>query len=205
LIKSELAPADPRRMAGGVKGSAVASVVEDVNRLVAEGRITRTELEVRLERADLELLEQKVLPSTWYPLESYGRMTQLLFETEGRGSVEYLVERGRRAADRIRAAGLYAQLAVDRERWGERLGQMMIPLGPAMFRDTVWRIEQRDVAGSVHFGIDVEVPPSFPDPCRFQMQGFIEHAASHAAGQAIEVTSQRESPVRMVFRGRRKA
>ena len=51
---------------------------------------------------------------------------------------------------------------------------------------------------------EVEVPPSFPDPVRFQMQGFIEHAATHAAGQRIEVSSTRESPVRMTFRGRRR-
>lgn len=192
-------------MASGVKGSAVASVIEDVNRLVAEGRITRTELEVRLERADVELLEQKVLPSSWYPMDSYGRLTRLLFEIDGRKSDAYLVERGRRAAERLRAAGLYAQLAVDHERWGERLGQMMIPLGPTMFRDTVWRVEQRDVGGAMHFGIEVDVPADFPDLCRLQIQGFIEHAASHAAGRSVEVSSKREAPTRMVLRGRPRA
>jgi hypothetical protein len=189
-------------MTGGVKGTAISSVIEDVQRLVSQGRISRAELEVRLEPRDVELLEEKVLPSNWYSLESYGRLSRVLFEVEGRSAVEYLVERGRRAAERLRSAGLYAQLAVDRERWGERLGQMMIPLGPAIYRDTVWRIEQRSVEGAVHFAIEVDVPVHFPDLCRHQTEGFIEHAASHAAGQRIEVSSERLAPTRIVFRGR---
>jgi hypothetical protein len=189
-------------VAGGVKGTAIASVIEDVQRLVADGRLTRDELEARLERDDLALLEEKLLPSSWYSLESYGRLSKLLFEVEGRGSIGYLVERGRRAAERLRAAGLYAQLAVDRERWGERVGQMMMPLGPSIYRDTIWRFEQTRVAGAVYFTIEVDVPAHFPDLCRFQTQGFIEHAARHAAGESVDVSSERAAPTRLVFRGR---
>jgi len=189
-------------MGGGVKGTAIASVIEDVNRLVQEGRLSRTDLEVRLEREDLEVLEQKVLPSSWYSLDSYGRLSRVLFEVEGKRDVEYLVERGRRAAERLRAAGLYAQLAVGRERWGERLGQMMIPLGPAIYRDTVWRIELRALERGMQFEIEVDVPGNFPDLCRHQTQGFVEHAASHAAGTPIDVSSERLAPTRIVIRGR---
>jgi hypothetical protein len=191
-------------MAGAVKGSAIASVVDDVNRLVAEGRIRRAVLELRLEREDLEVLEAKILPSSWYPLATYGRLSELLLEVEGRGSTEYLVERGRRAAERLRAAGLYAQLSVDRERWGERVGQMMMPLGPTIYRDTVWRVRQEGTGAAVQFEITVEVPDCFPDLCRHQTQGFIEHAAMHAAGKPVKVVSARVSPTQMVFRGQAK-
>jgi hypothetical protein len=188
-------------MTGAVKGTAVASVVEDVNRLVAEGRISREELEARLDAEDLELLEQKLLPSSWYSLGTQGRLTQILFEVEGKGSLEYLVERGRRAAERLRAAGLYAQLAMEPERWGERVGQMMMPLGPTIYRDTKWRIRQEGTGATVRFEIEVDVPAQFPDVCRHQTQGFIEHAATHAAGKPVVVTSERIAPTRMVFRG----
>jgi hypothetical protein len=189
-------------MAGGVKGTAIASVVEDVKSLVAEGRISQEALEARLAAEDLALLEEKPLPSRWYSLESYGRLSELLFEVEGRRATEYLVERGRRAAERMRSAGLYAQLQVDRERWGERVGQMMIPLGPALYRDTVWRVEAPSADAGLSFAIEVDVPASFPDLCRYQTQGFIEHAAAHASGSGVEVTSERVAPERMVFRGR---
>ena len=189
-------------MAGGVKGTAIASVIDDVNRLVAEHRIASDALEARLEAEDLALLEEKILPSSWYSLESYGRLSKLLLDVEGCGSLEYLVERGRRAAERLRSAGLYAQLSADRTQWGSRVGQMMIPLGPTIYRDTVWRIDLSVEDGVVTFAIEVDVPASFPDPCRYQTQGFIEHAALHASGGPVQVTSERPTATRMLFHGR---
>ncbi len=187
-------------MVGGVKGTAIESVVADVNRLVEAGRIDRAELDVRLEAEDLELLDQKLLPSAWYSLGSYGRLMQLLFETEGRKRVEYLVERGRRAAERIRNAGLYAQLSADRDRWGDRLGAMMVTLGPAIYRDTEWSFRLLAAGGSLRFEIEISVPDNFPDVCRHATQGFIEYTASHASGQAVRVSSERVSPTRIVIR-----
>ena len=189
-------------MAGGVKGTAIESVVADVNRLIDAGRITREQVDVSLEAEDLELLEQKLLPSAWYSLPSYGRMMQLLFEVEGRGRVEYLHERGRRAAERIRVAGFYAQLSADRARWGDSLGNMMVTLGPAIYRDTEWCYRAIDGPG-LRFEIEMQVPAAFPDVCRHPTQGFIEHAATHASGQRVRMSSRRASPTCIVFRGER--
>lgn len=191
-------------MPGGVKGTAVASVVEDLKRLIEAGRVRRDELEVRLHAEDLELLEQKILPSSWYPLGSQGRLTQILLEVEGRGSIEYLLERGRRAAERMREGGLYAQLSVDQERWGERIGAMMIPLGPAIYRDTVWSIELSGTGAAMRFEITVEVQEDFPEVCRHQTQGFIEHASSYASGRPVRMSSTRVSPTRILFAGQGK-
>lgn len=191
-------------MPGGVKGTAVASVVEDVKRLIEAGRLRREQLEVRLEPADLELLDQKCLPSSWYSLASQGRLTQVLLEVEGKGSIEYLLERGRRAAERLREGGLYAQLSVDQERWGERMGAMMIPLGPAIYRDTVWSIELTGRGAEMRFEINVDVQEEFPEVCRHQTQGFIEHASSFASGGPVRMSSSRVSPTRIQFVGQRK-
>jgi hypothetical protein len=187
-------------MVGGVKGTAIESVVADVNRLVDAGGISRADLEVRLEADDLELLGQKLLPSAWYSLGSYGRLMQLLFETEGHRRIEYLVERGRRAAERIRNAGLYAQLSADRDRWGDRLGAMMVTLGPAMYRDTEWSFHLLTAGGGLRFEIEISVPECFPDVCRHAAQGFIEYTAIHAAGQHVRVSSERVKPTRIVIR-----
>jgi len=187
-------------MVGGVKGTAIESVVADVNRLVDTGGVRRADLEVRLEADDLELLDQKLLPSAWYSLGSYGRLMQLLFETEGRRRIEYLVERGRRAAERIRNAGLYAQLAADRDRWGDRLGAMMVTIGPAMYRDTEWSFHLLAAGGGLRFEIEISVPECFPDVCRHATQGFIEYTANHASGQNVRVSSERVGPTRIVIR-----
>jgi len=187
-------------MVGGVKGTAIESVVADVNRLVDAGALSRADLEVRLEADDLKLLDQKLLPSVWYSLGSYGRLTQLLFETEGRRRIEYLVERGRRAAERIRNAGLYAQFTADRDRWGDRLGTMMVTLGPAMYRDTEWKFQLLAGGGGMRFEIEISVPETFPDVCRHATQGFIEYTAIHAEGRNVRVSSERVGPTRIVIR-----
>ena len=187
-------------MVGGVKGTALESVVADVNRLVDAGSISRADLDVRLEATDLELLDQKLLPSAWYSLGSYGRLTQLLFETEGRRRVEYLVERGRRAAERIRNAGLYAQFTADRDRWGDRIGAMLVTLGPAMYRDTEWKFRLLAGGSGMRFEIEISVPEGFPDVCRHATQGFIEYTAIHAAGHNVRVSSERVAPTRIVIR-----
>ncbi len=187
-------------MVGGVKGTALESVVADVNRLVDAGVISRAELDVRLEADDLGLLDQKLLPSAWYSLGSYGRLTQLLFETEGRRRIEYLVERGRRAAERIRNAGLYAQFTADRDRWGDRIGAMLVTLGPAMYRDTEWKFRLLAGGGGMRFEIEISVPENFPDVCRHATQGFIEYTATHAAGMRVRVSSERVGPTRIVIR-----
>ena len=187
-------------MVGGVKGTALESVVADVNRLVETGVISRADLDVRLDAEDLELLDQKLLPSAWYSLGSYGRLTQLLFETEGRRRIEYLVERGRRAAERIRNAGLYAQFTADRDRWGDRIGAMLVTLGPAMYRDTEWSYRLLAGGSGMRFEIEVSVPADFPDVCRHATQGFVEYTAVHAAGENVRVSSERVSPTRIVIR-----
>lgn len=187
----------------GVKGTAIESVVTDVNRLVEEGRLSRDVLEVRLAAPDLRLLETKIVPALWYSYASYGRLMELLFEVEGRRSTEYLVERGRRAADRVRATGLYAQLKGNWSNWGDRVGTILATLGPAMYKDTQWRVTIQGVAErAVTFRIEVDCPAEFPDVCRWPTQGFIGYIASLYAGDnKVRMTSERVSAERMVFVG----
>lgn len=55
------------KIMAGIKGTAIQSLVADVNRVVQEGRIRPDELEACLQREDLEILGQKVLAALWYP------------------------------------------------------------------------------------------------------------------------------------------
>jgi hypothetical protein len=186
----------------GVKGTAIESVVADVKRLVEESRISRDELEARLAPQDLEILEEKILPSNWYSLGSYGRLTEILFEREGRRRTDYLLERGRRAAERIQKAGLYAQFTADKERWGERVGKLLVSLGPAIYKDTEWSYEISPEGEKLRYQIDVTIPAEFPDLCRYQTQGFVEYVTRHFSPIPLQVSSERMSPTLMRFRGR---
>jgi len=188
-----------------IKGSGFESAVEDVKRLLERGRLDRDQLEVRLEAEDLAYLEDKILPSSWYPLASYDRFIRILLDLEGRGDPEYLVERGRRAADRLYRAGLYRQLEATVERWGERLGPLMASLGEAMFRGTRWKVEVYPDRPEGHaFHVDVDVTADFPDCARHTAAGFMEFLGSHASGVSQRVTSTRPSRTRVTYDGYRR-
>jgi len=91
-----------------IKGSVLEGVVEDLNKLVAQGRIRPEELERRLEPEDRELLESSIHVGDWFDIRIYTRMNELL--RDATGGNEVLRERGRETARRLLEAGLYQQL-----------------------------------------------------------------------------------------------
>lgn len=188
----------------GIKGSAIEAVVADVNRLVEEGRLSRDELEVRLSPPDLKLLDSKIFPASWYPLDTYGRLSELLMEAEGRGDPEYLVERGRRRAEVLQATGIYSQLSAKQREWGDRVVAIMASMGPAMFKDTEWSYEIEGTGAKLRFRIRVKVPSGFPEAGRFAAQGFIDYLAQQNDGKdrGIRVTSRRLSSTELEFSAR---
>jgi len=185
----------------GIKGMAIESLVADVNRLLQEGRLQLDKLEKLLQPEDLEILGQRVQAALWYPLGTYERLTQLMLDVEGGGEIEYVVERGRRAAARLRDSGIYAQLTADRNKLGDRMGRIMVTLGPAMYRDTEWNFYFEYPRNLTDFRIETRVPPEFPDMARYAAQGFIEYLSNLDRARPIILSSERPSPTSIVFRG----
>jgi hypothetical protein len=93
-----------------IKGSVFASVVEDVRKVASSGALSRQELSRWLDARDVALLDEPISISSWYDIESYRRMNELLRDVAGGGSNEYLILKGRETARRLLEAGLYAQL-----------------------------------------------------------------------------------------------
>ena len=93
-----------------IKGSVFVRAVEDISKLVSAGSLSRGELERRLPPTDVLLLNQPVIPSSWYDVQAYGRLLELLRDVEGEGRKEYLRERGARSAELLLQAGLYQQM-----------------------------------------------------------------------------------------------
>ena len=94
-----------------IKGIVIAAVAEHVVRLVEKGKITREQLEARLEEEELELLEVKIQPALWYSIYSFERLQQLMADVEDGGDLHgYLRRNGHIMAKRLQKLGLYAQL-----------------------------------------------------------------------------------------------
>jgi hypothetical protein len=192
-----------------IKGTALASVVEDLRRLLEMGRLAREQLEARLEAEDLRILDAKVSPGLWYPLASYARLSAVLVEREGGGRPGYVVERGARAAERLFATGLYRQLergeeigAEKRARgegWGALEGNLVTSLAGAIFNVSRWRFEV-DPDDDRLQRIEVCEAEALPEVSRLAAQGFIEYTASRLSGTPVRVESERVGRDRIVFR-----
>ena len=182
-----------------IKGTAFLSAHDDVHALLARRVLTRDELEVALEAKDLRLLDEKVLPSTWYPIGTYDRLLRLLCDKEANGRVEeYLIARGQKAGDRIAATGIYQQLDTTTEALGVRTGRVVVTVAGLIFNFTSWHFE-REGATIGHFTIRVDEATNFPEVARFTTQGFIQNASTRIVGRPMLAASERPLPSRILF------
>jgi len=173
-----------------VKG--IQPIVDDLQRLLGTGQLTRKQLEAQLTAADLAILESKVGPATWVPMDTYRRALDLLISIEAQGDPEgYLFRRGWSVAERLRKVGLYCQFDATTEKWGMRVGKLMVTLAPVLFNFTQWKFELDPRIPPRGFRVIVSDAVHFPDNARFLAQGFIAYLAHSAARLMLRVTSQR--------------
>lgn len=189
-----------------IKGSALSTVVEDLQRLRDAGRLDPERQGTRLEPEDLALVDAKIQPALWYPIASYGRLTEVLLEVEGRGDPRYLVERGVRAAKRIWDAGVYVQLQHGEERAraardrgdpiSERDARLITSLSGALFNFTRWSYRLTDERHSV---IEVTDAAALPDVATHPIRGFLEYTVSRLRGIDTPVRIERPQPDTVQF------
>jgi hypothetical protein len=181
-----------------IKGTAFLSAHADVNALLARRAITRDEIEVVLPAEDLRVLEEKVQPTTWYPIACYRRLIQLLCDKEANGDVQaYLIARGEKAGERIAATGIYQQLDASPERLGMRTGRIVITVAGLIYNFTSWNFER--AGGFGEFSIRVEDAIDFPEAARFTTQGFVQYASTRIVGRPMRASSERPIPSRILF------
>jgi len=191
-----------------IKGSALSSVVEDVRALRDSGRISKDRLEAALEPGDLALLQTKVQPALWYPIQCYRRLSELLLEVVGRGDPQYIVDRGARAAQRLWESGLYVQLQHGEEKaakarrtgnvMSDRDARVITTLSGAIFNFTRWsyRIEESGAR------IDVDEAAEWPEVSVLAARGFLEYVVSRLRRVETAVEAKRVVRDRVEFRFR---
>lgn len=189
-----------------IKGSAFEAAADDLLKLVEKGALRREALEVALEPADIELLENKPLPSAWVPIQTYARIVDLLLRFEGRGDPAYLRTRGARAAQRLFDSGLYAQLrhaqrigetreAKGEEVFTERDGRLMASLSGAIFNFGVWSF--RDTGEC--YEVEARESAALPEVARYAAEGFLEVMTARTRRKPARVTSRRTTSDVIVF------
>ena len=199
-----------------VKGSIFKGVIDDLARLIEEGRISEDEVDAKLAAEDLAFLETEINPAAWYPIESYGRLMQLLGDVEGGGKDAYFAERGRASARRLMASGLYQQLAF-LSRWDEAMGsvrsdpsasiaryasnlRIAISLASAIYNIGKWAVEP-DPEHPGRVCIAVREASLYSEPMRLAIEGFLNECAQVTREGLTHLhTSERPAPDVMLFR-----
>jgi hypothetical protein len=183
-----------------IKGTGFQSAVDDIQRLLDAGQLTREELEAQLAPEDLQILESKIGPLSWIPVETYRRVVDVLIAIEAQGDPEgYLFQRGWRAAERLHKAGLYSQFEASLEKWGLRVGKLIVTLGTELWNFTEWKFEVIPGLPLRGFRLIVSDAAALPECARFTSHGFIEYLARMATGLTLRVTSERAPGGRILF------
>jgi hypothetical protein len=184
-----------------IKGTAYNSVHDDLHRMIDDGRISEDELGARLSREELELFESKVLATKWYAIDTYRKLLALVAEKEAKGRIdEYLVERGWRAAERLKEAGIYRQLGADDgagKSWGARVANLVTKISGLLYNFTRWSVDEPENETVLH--VNVDDAKDFADECRYTAQGFVAFAATLMAGEPVKISSARPTPDRIVY------
>ena len=184
-----------------IKGTAFISAVGDLQELIDAGRLSRDQLETRLRPEDVEIFDAKILPGEWYPIDSYGRILDLLGNVSG-GGMPYHVQRGRKAAERLLRSGIYRQLDKAIEQRSEKdkasLISIMLTVGRTLYNFGAWEILP-DQSTDRLLRFELRQMAALPENARVTIQGFVEWAAENIVGGRIRVESRRVTADRIVF------
>lgn len=185
-----------------IKATGFQTAADDLQVHLDSGRLPRAELEARLAPEDLRYLGKALAASTWVPIAAYRRVVELLIELEAEGQPElYLHKRGVRSADRLHKIGLYKQFEASVDTEGARVGKIAVTMASVIYNFTRWTFETGGTHGD--FEIIVDDARDFPEVARFTTQGFIEYTSKVVARGEGRVRSERVTPERVVFSGRK--
>ena len=184
-----------------IKGTAFVSAVGDLQELLDSGRLSREQLETRLRPEDVEIIDSKILPGDWYPIDSYGRILDLLGDVCG-GGPSYHVQRGRKAAERLLRSGIYRQLdrAIEQRSAKDQQSRIetMLTVGRTLYNFGAWE-PLRDQSTDRLLRFELRQMAALPENARLTIQGFVAWAAEHISGGRSRVESRRTSADRILF------
>jgi hypothetical protein len=178
-----------------MKGSLTNELAEDVRKLIAEGTVSRSEVERRLSPEDLEVLDSEITVTGWYDVRFYARCAELLRDVLGGGRNEYLFQRGLDKGKKLIEAGLYQQMEyasraqvqdeMDPEARFKAYGRdlrLFMTLSKSLLNFTSWSASV-DPDHADRYIIVVEGAAAYPDALAWATEGLIESmAASHGMG-----------------------
>jgi hypothetical protein len=179
-----------------IKGIAIRSLLVDVGSALAQGRVTDAQVSRYLTDDDRALIRDSVLDSTWCPIASYRRMTELLREVDGSSNNEYVRKRGAAAAQRLISLGVHQQVTSlgstgrtdNREQALHNL-KLTATLWNSFFNFGEWTVFE-DAQNLERYGLQVRNAAAMPDVGWHAVQGFIERLSEESTHMPAELRKE---------------
>jgi hypothetical protein len=155
---------------------------------MAEGKLSPVAVKQALKPEELDYLDAELGIASWFPADTYCRMLRLYASTAPDNPREYLIESGRKSAQRVIELGLYSQLDDHTEsRWEDRVGRVLVTLSGSFFSFGHWEWLGIEAEGE-GFRLGVRDAGAFSHELILRTQGFVEQLATRAATRSVRVT-----------------
>ena len=193
-----------------VKGYIVASIIEGVRGALYEGRIDQDHVEVAL-GSHAGLLEEKIDPFRWYPVEVLEGLNHLLAEARGGNRRAAMFELGAEQFELLSAMGVHQQLSFSNGKVSESLPNEIASWGrlvSTMMR-SVYSFSratfEADPAAPGRYILDWRGIEGLGEIVLESTLGFMTALAQRSAGPDVRVKMERPAPsrARFVFEGAR--
>jgi len=188
-----------------VKGILLATTVQGIHGALAAGSLARETVEARLEPRELQLLDEKLDPTRWYPVDSIANLMELLAGVLGGPRDLALRRLGEAAVEILRSNGTYQQLAFEPGslETGDpselrAAGRLIASVWPAFYDFGTTRIEPEADSNAIllHF----EDLGSCPSPVRHTIEGFTARVAELLSAGALTAAFPAAPADRIVIR-----
>ncbi len=187
-----------------VKGLIVIMAMVPVRRAIRAGQIAREDVEFRLGK-HAEILDQKLSPALWYPVDIAGIFHEVMAEQMPGPRQAALADQGITAVRHLTQQDVYGQLdfagrSLDESRnrdvinFGRRVATIMrsfYNFGEAVF--------EGDPDKQLNYYLRWTDVAPLPDSIRFVTEGFIQEIIVNVNSTPMRVTSERRTPDRIEF------
>ena len=187
-------------MQPSIKGIVMQFVTSPIERFVEAGRVSWEDLEVRLEKRDLEIFEEKIIPGLWYPIDSFGRLLDVSCELSGMREKGQWAEIGFQTASSFLNTPVFDEMVRSACALGTRAGPALVRLSHLLLSFSEWEFHNESEDGH-HFRIEVADARALPDGVIRVAQGLIEYLTTRVYGTRLRVTASRPTATTALFRG----
>ncbi|GEM_PF-2029129 len=186
------------------KGLIVIMGMVPVKRAIRAGRIAREDVELRLgEHA--EILDQKISPALWYPVEATGVFHEIMAEQLPVPRQTALVDQGISAVRHLSNQDIYGQLDFKGRSLDETRSRDVINFGRRVstiihsFYNFGEAVFEGDSEKKLNYYLRWTDIAPLPDSIRFVTEGFIQEIIANVNSTPMQVISKRPTPDRIEF------